>query len=250
MSGTAFDRWLAVWLALAAASFVALLARPAQYGRYAPPRRRFSVPARWGWLAMESPAVLGFAAGFVAGRAPRGPVAWSFLALWLLHYVDRAWAYPFRLGDPRRPMPLEIVGLGVVFNLVNAGLQSAWLFTLSGGYRASWLADPRFLLGVALFGAGLTVNRLADARLRRLRAAGGYALPRGGLFELVACPNYLGEIVQWLGWALATWSLAGLAFALWTIANLAPRARSHLAWYRQRFPEFPADRRALVPGLW
>jgi hypothetical protein len=54
-------------------------------------------------------------------------------------------------------------------------------------------------------------------------------------------------MVQWAGWALATWSLAGLAFAVYTGANLAPRALAHHAWYRQRFPDYPARRRALVP---
>ena len=57
------------------------------------------------------------------------------------------------------------------------------------------------------------------------------------------------EIVEWLGWALLTWSPAGLAFAAWTMANLVPRARAHHRWYRERFPDYPARRKALVPGL-
>ena len=63
----------------------------------------------------------------------------------------------------------------------------------------------------------------------------------------MSCPNYLGEIVEWCGWALATWSLAGLAFALYTAATLRPRALNHHSWYRQRFPDYPPERRALVP---
>ena len=42
---------------------------------------------------------------------------------------------------------------------------------------------------------------------------------------------------------------AGLAFAAWTMANLVPRARAHHRWYRERFPDYPARRKALVPGL-
>ena len=72
---------------------------------------------------------------------------------------------------------------------------------------------------------------------------------RGGAFELVSCPNYLGEILEWCGWALATWSWPGLAFALYTIANLAPRAVTHHRWYRETFPDYPPKRRALVPYL-
>ena len=118
-----------------------------------------------------------------------------------------------------------------------------------GDYTPSWLADPRFLAGVALFLAGYALNLSADRTLRGLRAPGetGYKIPQGGAYRWVSCPNYLGEILEWLGWALATWSLAGLAFAVYTIANLAPRAMANHRWYRDRFPDYPPQRRALIP---
>jgi protein-S-isoprenylcysteine O-methyltransferase Ste14 len=82
-----------------------------------------------------------------------------------------------------------------------------------------------------------------------LRPGSRPTFARGFLFEHVSCPNYLGEIVEWTGWALAAWSLAGLSFAFWTIANLAPRALAHHRWYRERFPEYPPFRRAIVPWV-
>ena len=102
---------------------------------------------------------------------------------------------------------------------------------------------------------GAELEGLADALeavLLRLREPGetGYKVPGKGLHRLVAAPNYLGEIVEWLGWALLTTSPAALGFAVYTIANLAPRARAHLAWYRARFPDYPPSRKALVPGVW
>jgi hypothetical protein len=60
----------------------------------------------------------------------------------------------------------------------------------------------------------------------------------------------LGEILIWIGWAIATWSLAGLSFAAWTIANLLPRAKAHHEWYHKKFPEYPPERKALIPGIW
>ncbi|MBE0697758.1 MAG: DUF1295 domain-containing protein, partial [Anaerolineaceae bacterium] len=131
-------------------------------------------------------------------------------------------------------------------------INGRYLFTLSGGYPASWISDPRFIVGAGLFIAGMFTNRWADTILRGLRkpGEGGYRIPRGGLFELVSCPNYLGEIIEWIGWAVATWSLAGLAFAIWTFANLAPRAYVHHAWYHKNFPSYPSRRKALIPGLW
>ena len=83
----------------------------------------------------------------------------------------------------------------------------------------------------------------------RLRAPGesGYKIPRGGLYRWVSCPNYFGELLEWLGWALATWSTAGLAFAVYTAANLVPRALAHHRWYQERFDDYPAERKAVVP---
>jgi hypothetical protein len=39
-------------------------------------------------------------------------------------------------------------------------------------------------------------------------------------------------------------------FAVWTAANLAPRAHSHHRWYRDNFVDYPLERKALLPRLW
>jgi steroid 5-alpha reductase family enzyme len=89
-------------------------------------------------------------------------------------------------------------------------------------------------------------------RLRSLRARGehGYKVPFGGAFTYVSTPNYLAEIVEWLGFALAAQTLAARAFAAFTFANLAPRALSNHRWCREKFPDYPANRRALIPFIW
>jgi 3-oxo-5-alpha-steroid 4-dehydrogenase 1 len=56
-------------------------------------------------------------------------------------------------------------------------------------------------------------------------------------------------MIEWTGWAIATWSTAGLAFAVYTAANLGPRALRHHAWYRERFADDPRERKALIPYL-
>ncbi|MEM6929685.1 MAG: hypothetical protein AAF602_22285 [Myxococcota bacterium] len=53
--------------------------------------------------------------------------------------------------------------------------------------------------------------------------------------------------MEWTGWALATWSLAGLGFAVYSVANLLPRALQHHRWYRATFDDYPTSRRALIP---
>jgi protein-S-isoprenylcysteine O-methyltransferase Ste14 len=240
-----------VWteLALAALTFFALRFVTAPYGRHARPGWGPTLPARLAWLLMESPAPLLFAALYALGPHRAGVAPLALLALWELHYLYRAFAYPSLLRGGRA-MPALVALLAVAFNVLNACVNAPQVSTF-GGYPARWLLDPRFVAGAALFLAGLALHVASDRALRRLRAAGApsYAIPRGGAFEWVSCPNYLGELVEWSGWALATWSLAGLAFALYTAANLAPRALAHHAWYRARFPDYPPRRRALVPFL-
>jgi len=113
------------------------------------------------------------------------------------------------------------------------------------------LSDPRFIAGLTLFVAGYLINRSADGIYAICaRPVKPVTRSRKKVFTAGFPADYFGEIVVWSGWALATWSLPGLAFAVWTIANLAPRARSNHLWYRQTFPDYPAERKALLPGLW
>ncbi|HEV7707759.1 MAG TPA: methyltransferase, partial [Asanoa sp.] len=227
---------VALEFGLAAATAVALLWIKAPYGRYQRAGWGPTVSGRVGWVVMESPAVVVFTAVFVTGAHRTDLVALVLLAMWLCHYVYRAFVYP-ALMRPGSRMPLLVMALAMAFNVLNATVNAWWVADL-GGYAESWLADPRFLAGAVLFFAGLVVHARSDGTLRRLRPPGetGYRIPHGGAFRWVSSPNYTGEIVQWLGWALATWSPAGLAFAVYTTANLAPRAIDHHAWYRERFP--------------
>ena len=45
------------------------------------------------------------------------------------------------------------------------------------------------------------------------------------------------------------WTWAGAAFAFFTTANLLPRALAHHRWYHEKFPDYPRERKAIVPGL-
>jgi steroid 5-alpha reductase family enzyme len=157
------------------------------------------------------------------------------------------------MRSDQKKMPVAIALMAIVFNVSNSYMNGRYLFHFSGSrYTTEWLLDPRFILGAILFISGFTINRWADDTLRKLRQPGetGYKIPQGGLYQYISCPNYFGEIIEWIGWAIATWSLPGLIFAIWTFANLAPRAVSHHQWYHDHFREYPPERKALIPGVW
>jgi 3-oxo-5-alpha-steroid 4-dehydrogenase 1 len=244
----AFDIVLIALFGLAPLILLLLLYVPAPYGRHARGGWGPTMPTRWAWILMESPAVLAFLGFYLAGAHALELVPLALLAAWMLH---RTFVYPWslRLSEDRRT-PVSVVAMALCFNTANAYVNATWLSS-RGSYPTSWLTDPRFVLGMLLFLAGYGINRWADAVLRKLRRPGEdrHVVPRGGLYELVSCPNYLGESLEWLGWALACWSLAGLSFAAFTWANLLPRAVAHHRWYRRSFPDYPPRRRAFLPYL-
>jgi protein-S-isoprenylcysteine O-methyltransferase Ste14 len=247
-----FEILLWAYLALAVATFVALRLIVAPYGRHARAGWGPQLSSTVGWLIMETPAVLVFAGVFFIGENAFRAVPLALLGLWELHYVNRAFVFPFRRRGGERRMPLAIPGIALLFNVPNAYLNARWLSHFSTQYQLSWLWDPRFLVGVGLFLAGLMINWQADRILRELRKPGesGYKIPVGGLYHLVSCPNYLGEMLEWTGWAIATWSVPGLMFAVYTAANLLPRARANHQWYRETFSDYPSSRKAVFPLLY
>jgi len=248
--GLGFDQLVWLWIGVGAVTFLVLLRVTAPYGRHASVSWGPTVDNRLAWFVMEVVVLVVFWS--VIGRSPLAlPAPAAVMALLFSgHYLNRAVVFPLRLRTRGKRMPLVIMLSAVGFNLVNGtllGSQLGW----RGDYPPTWLSDPRFLAGLGLFVAGMGINWWADRKLIALRKPGetGYVIPRGGLFEWVSCPNHLGEIVEWSGFAVMTWSLPGFAFAFWTAANLIPRSLAHHRWYRETFPDYPPGRKAVIPGL-
>ncbi len=241
-----------MWSILAAGviASVVLVWINAPYGRHNRPGWGPTVPHLFGWVVMESPAVIVFAAVYLAGdhRADAFPLV--CLALWQIHYLNRTVVFPFRVKSKGKRMPVLIMVISTMCNVCNAYINARWVSHL-GEYGPQWMAGAPFLIGIGLFIVGAAINHHSDHILFNLRKPGetGYVIPRGGLYRYVSAPNYLGELVEWLGWAILTWSTAGLVFALFTACNLVPRAVAHHRWYIETFPDYPTERAAIIPRI-
>jgi len=237
--------WL--WIGIALITAIYLLQKTAPYGRHGRPGWGLVINPRVGWILMELPAPLLVTVFFILGN-DFSHVKIIFLSMWLLHYIYRTFIFPFRMRLGAG-MPLIIASSGFFFNLVNGYLQGRYLFFLSSPYPDNWLWSPVFIIGSFIFLAGLLVNVISDHILRNLRKNGekGYRIPQGWLYKWISCPNYFGEIIEWAGWAVATRSLPGLVFLVWTAANLVPRALKHHEWYRNNFTDYPSSRKAIIP---
>jgi hypothetical protein len=244
---------LFIFIGLGGFIFILLFFVSAPYGRHARSGWGPGIKSKWGWLIMEAPASLLFFLCYIFSLRTASLVPVIFLLIWQSHYFHRAFFYPFTLKGNKK-MPLVIMAFGILFNAVNTYFQARWIFRLSpeGVYSNHWLKDFRFILGVILFYIGYMITKKSDGILRSLRKPGEtvYKVPYGFLFNKISCPNYLGEIIEWSGWAVAVWSWPGLFFAVWTIAVLAPRARSHHRWYKKHFAGYPVQRKALIPYVY
>ncbi|KAI0231600.1 3-oxo-5-alpha-steroid 4-dehydrogenase 1 [Lamellibrachia satsuma] len=173
------------------------------------------------------------------------------LGMFSVHYLHRTFIYPLLIRGGT-PTPLLIFLISFSFCSLNGYLQGCSLI-FCGHYPPSWTTDPRFYLGIFLFFAGMAINIHSDHILRTLRKPGEtrYHIPTGGMFNHISGANYFGEIVEWCGFALACWSVSASSMALFTVANLAPRAFAHHRWYKEKFAEdYPKNRSALIPFLW
>ncbi len=247
-----FNILLYMWMGLAVLIFPVLLKITVPYGRHALYKHWGpTVSSKFGWFIMEIVVIVVFSCLFFTGPVEKTLPLYIFYGTFLLHYINRTFVFPLQLKSNGNKMSLVIVALGICFNLFNGFFNGYWFGWLSPVYSSEWLQDPRFIAGCLLFFSGMFINIYSDQKLISLRKGGkkGYFIPRGWLFEYVSSPNLFGEIIEWLGWAMMSWSLPGFSFALWTVANLIPRALDHHRWYKQNFPSYPATRKAVIPYI-
>ncbi|RUS27196.1 3-oxo-5-alpha-steroid 4-dehydrogenase-domain-containing protein [Jimgerdemannia flammicorona] len=246
--------------------------RPSSQGKFHkfPLFPTLHLPGRFGWFLMEIISPLVFSAQTLPMLLdPSTSLGWTtpktiLTTLWLTHYLNRTVIYTLR-APSISPMHIFTFLAGILFNLANAYTNGASLARF-GSYPNSMLCSLRFWLGVTMWATGMAMNVHHDNilfRLRREQAVKAekdgahpnsnktrYMIPRGSLFELVSCPSYLSETVEWLGYAVAAWSVPAWVFAAATPGNLFPRAWRAHGWYRQTFKDYPKERKALIPYVW
>jgi protein-S-isoprenylcysteine O-methyltransferase Ste14 len=239
------------WIALALVAGIYLLKQDAPYGRFSSTKWGPMISNRTGWLIMEATVLVTFYCWLPPGSVNWTSPAGVMILLFTVHYINRSFIFPFRIRTKGKKMPVAIMLSAIVFNTVNGSLLGCW-FARWAAYPSGWFYSPAFLLGTSLFITGMSINWWADHQLIQLRGKGdtGYKIPEKGLFQYLTSPNLSGEMLEWAGFAILTWSLPGLAFAVWTCANLVPRAISNHRWYRQQFAGYPVERKILLPFIW
>ena len=265
------SRWIATWytgdptydtvlsfaFGLVVLVFIGAAFAKSPYGRFASDKWGLSLSPRLGWFLMELPATLSFVFFYFQGRNRFEVVPLFFLLVWLIHYGNRGFVFPYLIRSPKgakASFSVSIVVMGWLVTTIHGYLNAAFISDLSDQFTLDWLADPRFIVGILIYYGSFALNIHSDAIIRNLRSVEEvergekvYRIPRGGLFRYVTNPSYLTEMTAFTGFAIATWSLGATFILFITIGNLAPRALQTHRWYREKFPDYPPGRKALIP---
>jgi len=244
-----FNLWVTIWIGIGLFIFPFLLKVTAPYGRHTKANWGPMINNRLGWFLMEAPSLALVLYFSLRGEDFNNMLMVTACILWLAHYFHRAIIFPFRIHTKGKKMPVVIMLFAILFNFVNGSINGYWLGELVPDFKFEGLSLIRFTAGVSIFIAGYIINQYHDRILIRLRktSTNGYKIPYGGLFKFISCPNFFGEIIEWVGFALLCWSLPALAFLVWTMVNLLPRALDHHKWYRSHFTDYPPERKAILP---
>lgn len=248
-----FNILLIVMTAIAAIVFVTLYFVEAGYGMLFDKKWGFPIPNKVAWVCMEAPVFFVMLAMWAGSERRFDTVPLLMFLFFELHYLQRSFIFPLLMKGKSR-MPVGIMAMGIVFNLLNGYIQGEWIFRLApeGMYADGWLGTPQFIIGTLTFFCGMGINLQADHIVRHLRRPGdtNHYLPQGGMFRYVTSANYFGELVEWCGFAILTWSASGALFAWWTFANLVPRANTIWHKYKTMFGDAVGSRKRIIPFIY
>ena len=107
--------------------------------------------------------------------------------------------------------------------------------------------------GLLLYTIGELGNLRTHLILRNLRSSGGKerGIPQGLGFSICTCPNYMFEIIAWIGMLLLSRSLSTLLFMMVAGGYMGAWARGKERRYRKEFGDkYKKKRWLMLPGLW
>ena len=237
------------WVALGIIIFFTLLFVTAPYGRHSQNNWGPMISSKTGWIIQEGVSPIVFAYFFLSGPSIKTEAMWIFFIIWVGHYFNRSFIYPLKQHNSNH-MPILIMLSAVFFNIINGFTNGYYFGTIVTSEYQNYFTNYNFILGMIVFCSGLYINLKADSILLSLKKQNqGYQIPEGFLYNYISCPNYFGEIIQWLGFSVMVWSLPAFVFVFWTICNLVPRAVSHHKWYHSKFSDYPKNRKIIIPFI-
>jgi len=252
---------LAAMAAMGVLVFICLFYFKAGYGYLSTSNWGPKISNKVAWVLMEAPSfcfLLYYTLRYAFSGAEAencNAVLYVIAGFFLLHYFQRSFIFPLLLRGKSK-MPIAIMAMGMIFNTINSWFIGTWLFDVApaGYYTIAWLWSPQFIIGAIIFAVGMFINLQSDHIIRHLRKPGDtkHYIPKKGMYKYVTSANYFGEITEWIGFAILSWSPCGVLFAFWSFCNLGPRSKSLTEKYIAEFGEEykSLNKKNLIPFIW
>lgn len=199
---------------------------------------------------------------------------WTMAALYVTHYIYRAWLSPLVLNPSMSPIHLFVAMGAFTFNTLNALSIGGWLAGYGPISVHDWAGRLYAIeIGLVLWGWSFMGNIFHDDDLREIRRSAArrqkeaaeksgktstegveklYMLPKNGLFHYVLYPHYLCEWFEWAAfWLIGGWAcVPARTFLVNEVSTMLPRAVQGRKWYIDKFgAERVGKRKAVIPGL-
>lgn len=175
--------------------------------------------------------------------APLSDVQVLFAWMMIAHFVKRELETVFVHKFSAATMPAKFIIRNSAHYWLLAGLNiSYWVFapnSLAAQSLDSLSDNVKYLIyaGVATYIYGEIANFYTHIVLSNLRPKGTTkrGIPKGFGFNWVTCPNYLFEIISWIGVLMATRSLACVLFVVVAWVTMQGWAVQREKRYRKEF---------------
>lgn len=173
--------------------------------------------------------------------------------MFVAHFVKREYETLFVHRFSAATMPARNIFKNCFFYWAFSGALCAWEIYAPWS-RAAGADDEPLLaaVGTAIYLFGEVSNAIVHLNLAGLRSPGGTErkVPRGYGFSLVTCPNYMFEILSWIGAIIALRSWSTAVFIFFGAAQMYIWAKGKERAYRKEFPDtYKKKRFVLLPGL-
>ncbi|XP_033743576.1 polyprenol reductase-like [Pecten maximus] len=155
-------------------------------------------------------------------------------------------------------MSLVIYIVGLLFyssiGISILSLSQAGPISLEDFYSLSWLQWYAVVLFLYASYKQYSINKRM-AKLRQDKngnvANKKHHIPHGDLFEYVSCPHFLMEIILYFAIATVVGWEHEVCLYLWLFVFVNQLIEGYLVhrWYKETFPKYPPERKAILPYL-
>jgi len=223
------------------------------YGKFAAAlqadKKENMIPSRVGMLIIYVPALVVSSLYIgIAGSTRWLPEYSANVAAWMtmLHFLKRTLETLFlhKYSGSTSESAAKMIG----FAYASQAAMVCGTSTSSPCEMSLWISTTLFSIGIV----GNFYHHYLLANLRSTKYVGSrYVAPRGGLFQFVAGPHYLFELIGWLGIAVVSEQITPYLIFGGMVGYLSARSANQNSWNNTRFSEkeWPTSRRNLIPFL-